>query len=109
MQKDVLSEELRWRTPLMRGLNRNNFGRLPEHPDLSALANKNYIMNKSEDYLRALSREWWSGQMHADQAWRYAILAIAGAGYVMLLIPTLDITQAVVADFLRSLLVLEAG
>ena len=87
----------------MRGLNRNNFGRSPEHPDLSGFMNKNVIMRKSEDYLRALSREWWSGQMHADRAWRYATLAIAGAGYVMLLIPTLDITQAVVADLFRSL------
>lgn len=103
MQKEVLSEEWRWRTPFMRALDRNNFGRLPKHPDLSAFSDKNFIMSKTEDYLRALSREWWSGQMHADQAWRYAILAIAGAGYVMLLIPTLDITQAVVADLLRSL------
>lgn len=98
MQKEVLSEAWQWRTPVFRDLDRQSLGQMPEHQDLSKIINKEAILNNRGDYLRALSREWWSGKMHVDPIWRYATIAVAASGYVMLLVPTIDITQAVIAD-----------
>lgn len=104
MQKEVLSDKWQWRTPLMRNLDRHARANDAKHPDYSGYADKTIILRKGQDYLRGLSREWWDGQMHKDPAWRYAILSIASIGYAMLLIPTLDITQAVVSDLIRTMI-----
>ncbi|WP_394181442.1 hypothetical protein [Yoonia maritima] len=101
MQKEVLSDEWVWRTPMMKSLNRNSRELEIKHPDYSAYADKTVILRKGQDYLRGLSREWWSGQMHKDWAWRYTIIALASIGYIMLILPTLDITQAVIVDLIR--------
>ena len=54
------------------------------------------------DYISFLAREWWTGKMHIFRAARIASLSLGFSGIVLLAIPTLDITQAVIGDvFLR--------
>ncbi|WP_299671802.1 hypothetical protein [uncultured Roseobacter sp.] len=100
MQKEVLLKNWVWRTPMMTSLNRASRDQLIPHPDFSGFSDKRVILRHG-DYLRGLSREWWSGKMHQRRGWRYTILLIASMGYAMLLAPTLDITQAVVFDLVR--------
>ncbi|WP_298975878.1 hypothetical protein [uncultured Roseobacter sp.] len=102
MQKELLSDEWQWQTPLMRTLNRHARDNGASHPDYSGFADKTIILRKGQDYLRGLSREWWDGQMHKDPGWRYAILLVASVWHAMLLIPTVDITQAVVSNLIRT-------
>lgn len=98
IQEEVLSSNWVWRTPIMQNLNRAAKDRRMPHPPFSGMANKMYIVRDHGDYLRGICREWWVGQMHKSRVWRYLILLIASAGYFMLLLPTLDITQAVAID-----------
>lgn len=63
---------------------------------------RNAMFNKYGDYISYLSREWWTGEMHIFRAARITSLSLGLLGSVLLAIPTLDITQAVVGDvFLR--------
>ena len=59
-----------------------------------------FIQNKEDD-IRTVSREWWLGLMHQNPKVRYFTLLLAIAGYTFLILPTLDIAQAVFRDFFR--------
>lgn len=53
------------------------------------------MRSNPSDYIRSISREWWAGQMHNSRALRYTCLSFAVSGFAMLVLPTLDILQAV--------------
>lgn len=101
MQREVQSDDWILRTPMTENLNRMSSESGFTQPDFSGYHDKQIIIRKSKDYLQAVSREWWTGQMHQRRAWRYLILVVASAGYMMLLTPTLDITKAVFLDLVR--------
>ncbi|WP_299919598.1 hypothetical protein [uncultured Roseobacter sp.] len=61
------------------------------------------MFNKHGDYISYLSREWWTGEMHTFRLARFVSLSLSVAGISLLVIPTLDITQAVVRDVLLKL------
>ncbi len=55
------------------------------------------------DYISFLVREWWTGEMHTFRAARFASLFLGVTGVILLAIPTLDISQAVVRNVFLSL------
>ena len=54
------------------------------------------LLEPHQDYVSALSREWWIGQMHTLWLCRWLTLASCSIGYLMIAIPSCDIAQAVV-------------
>lgn len=55
------------------------------------------------DYIHFLAREWWAGKMHTFRGARLASMILGITGYILLAIPTFDISQAVIWDILTSL------
>ncbi len=55
------------------------------------------------DYISYLSREWWTGEMHTFRLARLVSLTLGVTGILLLAIPTLDITQAVIGDVFLNL------
>lgn len=55
------------------------------------------------DYIHFLAREWWAGTMHTFRGARLASLILGVTGYILLAVPTFDISQAVLSDILASL------
>lgn len=53
------------------------------------------MFSKHGDYIGFLAREWWEGMMHTHRPARICSLVFGVWGYAMLVIPTLDIAQAV--------------
>ncbi len=85
----IVFDQIRSKKPLISGY----------RPDVRV-----YMMQKHGDYIRLLAREWWVGKMHTYKPVRITTLIIAIGGYLMLVIPTLDISQAVLRDIASSLL-----
>ena len=56
------------------------------------------------DYIDQASREWWIGQMNSRPVSRYAAMILGCLGYLLLVIPTIDIAQAVIGDILSEML-----
>lgn len=54
------------------------------------------------DYIHFLAREWWAGMMHTYRIARFASVSFGITGYILLAIPTLDISQAVLLDIYAS-------
>ena len=53
------------------------------------------------DYIHFLAREWWAGMMHTYRGARTVSMILGITGYVMLVVPSLDIAQAVLRDILH--------
>ena len=61
------------------------------------------MFSKHGDYIDFLAREWWTGMMHTFRVARLASMSLGITGYILLAVPTLDISQAVLRDILTSL------
>ena len=55
-------------------------------------------------YIYHLSREWWVGCMHSRKPARWFTFCLAILGYLMLAVPSVDIMQAVICDFVETAL-----
>lgn len=64
---------------------------------------RNAMFNAHRDYIIYLSREWWTGEMHTYRLARLVSLILGITGILLLAIPTLDVTQAVVGDVFLKL------
>ncbi|BBU54410.1 hypothetical protein KU6B_06750 [Mameliella alba] len=53
------------------------------------------MFSKHGDYIGFLAREWWVGMMHTNKPARIISLVFGFLGYFMLVVPTMDIAQAV--------------
>lgn len=53
------------------------------------------MFSKHGDYISFLAREWWVGLMHTHRLARVSSAMLGVLGYSLLMIPTLDIAQAV--------------
>lgn len=62
-----------------------------------------HMFDKHGDYINFLAREWWAGQMHTYRIIRILSLVLGCIGYFLLALPTLDISQAVLADMFNNL------
>lgn len=63
---------------------------------------RRYMFDEHGDYIHFLAREWWAGQMHTYRSIRILSLVLGCTGYFLLALPTLDISQAVLADVFSS-------
>jgi hypothetical protein len=61
------------------------------------------MFGKHGDYINFLAREWWVGQMHTHRGARISSLIFGCIGYILLALPTLDISQAVLSDVINSI------
>ena len=61
------------------------------------------MFSKHGDYIYFLAREWWAGMMHKSRGARLASMILGITGYILLAVPTFDISQAVQWDILTSL------
>lgn len=106
MEKKVISNGWRLRTP--DHLHEDNFlaAKSKEKFLIQGFRFKREFMNwpnmrgGTSEYMRSISREWWAGQMHAAPLARYASFGLAFVGFSMLALPTLDIFQAVLRNWL---------
>ncbi len=62
------------------------------------------FLSNFHDYIDQASREWWIGQMNSRPISRYAAMILGCLGYLLLVIPTIDIAQAVIGDILSEML-----
>ena len=60
------------------------------------------MFSKHGDYIQFLAREWWIGMMHTFRGARLASMILGITGYILLAVPTFDISQAVLRDILTS-------
>lgn len=67
-------------------------------PDARAI-----MFSKHGEYIHFLAREWWTGQMHKFRVARLASMILGITGYVFLIVPTLDISQAVLLNIVTGL------
>lgn len=58
------------------------------------------FVQRNDEFVRLLAREYWFGQMHINWAARYISLGCGLIGYILLALPTLDVTQAVIRNTL---------
>ena len=63
---------------------------------------RNFMFSKHGDYISFLAREWWTGMMHTYPFARASSAILAVAGYTMMAVPTLDISQAVLRHLLAG-------
>ena len=61
------------------------------------------MFTKHGDYIHFLAREWWAEMMHTFRVARLASMILGITGYILLAVPTFDISQAVLWDILSSL------
>ena len=64
---------------------------------------RSQMFSKHGDYIHFLAREWWVGMMHTNRVARLASMILGITGYILLAVPTFDISQAVLLDILTSL------
>lgn len=100
IESEVLGEDWTRRTPL--SLQDSSVFRISRKSDPIAkkIRNKTEFVALHSDYGRALGREWWHGQMHKNTPIRYFLLISTTLGYALIFLPSLDVTQAVVRDFI---------
>lgn len=101
IETEVLSEAWKVRTSFAEN---KVFGPkiIKRQPRLKSLTLLAYLEREDKDYLRLIAREFWVGQIHSHPLARLLTLVICTLGLVMLALPTLDITQAVIIDFISS-------
>ena len=63
---------------------------------------RSHFVRTFGDHIDQASREWWIGQMNSRPFSRYAAMVFGCLGYLLLVIPTIDIAQAVIADILSE-------
>ncbi|MGC0225544.1 hypothetical protein [Pseudooceanicola nitratireducens] len=65
---------------------------------------RSHFLRTFGDHIDQASREWWIGRMNSRPISRYAAMILGCLGYLLLVIPTIDIAQAVIADILSEML-----
>lgn|GEM_PF-3144248 len=104
LELEVLADNWKYRTPLVSEFikNRSNFRTKGNVPILSEFNSHNFLLEKQGGYIRAIAREWWSGEMHKTPIARAATTVTVYIGYFMLLAASFDVTQAVVMGVFLS-------
>ncbi|NOE20285.1 hypothetical protein GS634_19350 [Ruegeria atlantica] len=97
MEAHVFSDHWKPRLPLFWKVHDKFRSRKPVvsgyRPDV-----RSHMISRHGDYISYLAREWWTGEMHTFRSARFVSLSLGITGILLLAIPTLDITQAVVGD-----------
>ncbi|WP_306142622.1 hypothetical protein [Roseibium sp. MMSF_3412] len=102
MERDVLSDHWQPRLSLFWIVQGQTRAKKPlvsgYRPDV-----RSQMFSQRGDYISFLAREWWTGEMHTHRVARCVSLVTGSIGFFLLAMPTLDISQAVIANFLPSL------
>lgn len=98
----ICSKKWRQRTPFYETFFRTESIELIRKNPVIGFRDKKYILSKFEANVRAAAREWWFGKMHEFPCARIATFSFTIIGYSFLLLPSLDVTQAVLFHILAS-------
>ena len=100
IETDVIQEDWIHRTPLL--FEDERFFSIVETrvSRAAGFQRKEDLVHRYREYIRAMAREWWVGQMHSHWLARRVSLFACVVGYALLAIPTMDIAQAVLRDLL---------
>lgn len=100
IEKDMNAPGRVFRTPFIVNDEIYGFQRKIQKKQLAAYNPNVDLRAKETDYIRALAREWYAGEMHRYRIVRWSAVCFAFFGYALLVVPTLDLFQAVLRGVL---------
>ncbi len=101
LENSVFEKNYRQRTPLLVEDEQNSSFLKSDRRPARGHRNKKHLFREYSEYVRAVSREWWVGQMHTGWLARRLVFVLCLLGYLMLALPALDISQAVIRDLVK--------